>query len=130
MPLGEGYFYDRKRRRYISIQEHATDAVTRPEVFKSHKVKHLDPVSDRDIIVIHVLRQGFIRVRHWKQHLGWQFWGAPKTSLEVLRRYIKKHDVGDGCIITFTDFATRKQSICQASEFKKKEFLNEFTSQP
>lgn len=126
MPLGEGFFYDRQRKRYIRITEHATDAVTRPDIFNSHSVKHLDPVKDRDTIVIHVLRNGFIRVRHWKIRLGWQFWGDAAGALQTLKRYIKKHGVGDGAIITFTDFETGKSIECNARVILDKNFLDTF----
>jgi hypothetical protein len=126
MPLGDGFFYDRKRRRYIRITEHATDAVTRPDVFSSHKVKHLDPVKDRDTIVIHVLKNGFIRVRHWKDRLGWQFWGDTEDALKTLKRYIKKNGVGDGAVITFTDFKTGKNIECNTRVILEKDFLETF----
>lgn len=126
MPLGKGFFYDRKRKKYILIEEHATDAVTRPNIFKSHDVKHLDPVKDRDTIVIHVLRNGFIRVRHWKDRLGWQFWGDISGSLKTLKSYIKRHGVGDGAIVTFTDFETGKNIECNVRVIIAKDFLNNF----
>jgi hypothetical protein len=123
MPLGNGYFYDRKKKMYIDIMEHATDAVTRPEVFKSHDVKNLNPVTDRDTIVIHVLKQGFIRVRHWKDHLGWQFWGEPEKALRDLRKYIKDNEVGDLANVTFTDFQSGNNVTCQVCEIKMRKFI-------
>lgn len=112
MPLGTGYFYDRVKNKYITIYEHATDAVTRPDVFRSHEVAHLNPTQDRDEIVIHVLKKGFIRVRHWKDCLGWQFWGDSTKSLSLLKQYIKKNDVGDYTTVTFTDFEKGKSVSC------------------
>jgi hypothetical protein len=126
MPLGDGYFYDRKRKKYIRIEEHATDAVTRPDTFRSHDVKHLSPVADRDTIVIHVLKNGFIRVRHWKDRLGWQFWGEPEKSLKTLKSYMKKNEIGNGTIITFTDFESGKNIERNAGVFLEKDFLSKF----
>lgn len=63
MPLGTGYFYDREKKKYVKIFEHASDAVAKPKRFKAEAVSHLNPVADRDEIVLHVLKQGFIRVR-------------------------------------------------------------------
>ena len=126
MPLGDGFFYDRNKKKYIRIDEHATDAVTRPDVFNSHDVKHLNPTTDRDQIVIHVLKNGFIRVRHWKERLGWQFWGNPQESLDILKKYIRKNGLGLGCIITFTDFSTGKNVECAVEDIKKKDFLSSF----
>lgn len=94
MPLGQGYFYDRQRKRYIPIQEHATDAVTYPRRFRAQAVAHLNPVQDRDQIVRHVVTQGFIRVRLWK-HLSWEFQGEPREALRTLMRYIRAKDLGD-----------------------------------
>jgi len=128
MPLGDGYFYDRKRKKYIRIEEHATDAVTRPDTFGSHAVKHLNPVADRDTIVIHVLKNGFIRVRHWKDRLGWQFWGEPEKSLKILKNYIKKNSVGDGAVVTFTDFESGKSIECNTRVILEKNFLDKFLS--
>ncbi len=127
MPLGEGYFYDRKKKRYITIFEHATDAVERPNVFKSHEVKHLNPVTDRDTIVIHVLKKGFIRVRDWRGRLGWQFWGNATEAIQTLRRYINRQGLGDSYIVTLTDFKTKKNLVCEVKFIKSKECVNYFT---
>jgi hypothetical protein len=117
MPSGNGYFFNRKTKRYIKIYEHATDAVTRPKVFGTEEIKHLNPVTDRDQIVIHVLKNGFIRVRDWAGYLGWQFWGDPDDALKILKKYIKKHEIGNGYVITFTDFETGKQIQANTNYF-------------
>jgi hypothetical protein len=104
MPLGNGYFYDRKKKKLIAIDEHATDAVQRPDVFRSKKICHLNPVTDRDTIVIYTIRQGFIRIRHWKGDLGFQFWGNGKEAKKILVWFAKKYGVGEYCRITYTDF--------------------------
>jgi hypothetical protein len=65
MPLGDGWWYDRRARRYFKITEHATCGVQHPRRFQSQAVAHLDPVADREVIVRHVAAQGFIRVRLW-----------------------------------------------------------------
>lgn len=104
MPLGFGYFCDRKTKRFIKINEHATDALKKKEVFGTQDIQHLNPVTNRDEIVLHVLKNGFIRIREWKGKIGWQFWGNQKESKELLKRYIKKFDIGEYATITFTDF--------------------------
>jgi hypothetical protein len=126
MPLGNGYFYDRKKKRYITISEHATDALASPEVFDCHEITHLNPVKDRDDIIVFVLKKGFIRVRHWKDRLGWQFFGDLEGALKVLNKYMKDKEVGDACIVTFTDFQTFKSLTCNAGAIKKENFLTTF----
>jgi hypothetical protein len=123
MPLGTGYFYDRIKNKYILIDEHATDAVTRPEVFRSHAITHLNPTKDRNEIVIHVLQKGFIRVRHWKDCLGWQFWGDSAKSLAILKRYIKKNDVGEYVTVTFTNFEKGKTVTCLIKDIYEEGFI-------
>jgi len=108
MPLGDGYFYDRRKRKLIRIFEHATDSTQRPEVFRSKKVAHLNPVINRDEIVIYTLKQGFIRIRYWKGDLGFQFWGNAKDAKNTLIWFAKKTGVGDYCHVTFTNFKTKK----------------------
>lgn len=103
MPLGKGYWYDRVKHRWHEIQEHATDAVASPARFRAQQVAHLNPVSDRDAIVRHVAAQGFIRVRHWKQ-LGFEFHGDIPAALTVLKRYIKRKEVGPYTTIHIADF--------------------------
>jgi len=93
MPSGDGYFFNRKTKRYIKIQEHATDALERPDIFGTHEIQHLNPVKDRNEIVLTVLKNGFIRVRDWKGYLGWQFWGDPSSALTTLINYIKSREL-------------------------------------
>ena len=105
-PLGDGFYLNRRTRRLIRIWEHAEDAVKYPKKFKSQAVSHLDPVKNRDEIVIHTVRVGgFIRVRHWRDHLGFQFWGDPDGALADLRRFGAQR-LGPASIITATDFST------------------------
>lgn len=106
MPSGEGYFFNRQTKRYVKIQEHATDALERPDVFGTQHIQHLNPVINRDEVVLTVLKNNFIRVRDWKGFLGWQFWGDVESSLKTLRNYIKSRELGLGYVITFTDFET------------------------
>lgn len=108
MARGQGYFYDRKKRKYIEIDEHATDAINNYKKFRCNDVKDLCPRKDRDEIVRHVLAQGFIRVRDHRDRIGWQFHGDSISALRVLRKYIKKHEVGNR-IITFTNLETNRQ---------------------
>lgn len=109
MPSGDGYFFNRRTKRYVKIQEHATDALERPDVFGTHHIQHLNPVINRDEVVLTVLKNGFIRVRDWKGFLGWQFWGDVESSLKALKNYIKSRELGIGYVITFTDFETGKE---------------------
>jgi hypothetical protein len=117
MPSGKGYFYNRKTKRFITINEHATDAIQRPKEFGTSSIQHLNPVINRDEIVIHVLKNGFIRVRDWDAHLGWQFWGDPEDALKTLQRYIKKNEIGNGYLITFTDFKTGDNKVANTNNF-------------
>jgi len=105
MPLGIGFWYDRRSRRYHLITEHATDAVEHPRRFRSQAVAHLNPVRDRDAVVRFVAVQEFIRIRHYKDRLGWQFHDQPDAALAVLRRFIRRHEIGILTLVTFTDFA-------------------------
>jgi hypothetical protein len=50
---------------------------------------------------------GFIRVRHWKRDLAWQFYGDPDGALKALARYCVRHEVGLATSITFSDLALR-----------------------
>jgi hypothetical protein len=115
MPLGEGYFYDRRKKKLILIDEHATDSVTRCETFRSKKVAHLDPVKDRDEIVIYTLKQGFIRIRHWKGALRFQFWGKWSEANLTLKWFARKHEIADICEVTFTDF---RRKLSRTFQFK------------
>lgn len=119
MPLGQGYFFNRRTGKYIKIDEHATDALKKPKVFKTEHLQHLNPVTDRDTIVISVLKEGFIRIRDWKGQIGWQFWGDKPAALKQLRKYIKSYDVGDYATITFTDFETGEEEKNIAKNFLK-----------
>ena len=118
MPLGEGYFYDRisNQRRFYRISEHATDAITRPRLFRAQAVAHLNPVQDRESIVRHVVSQGFIRVRYWKDRLGWEFHGEPDDALAVLRRFIRRREVGPYVQVNISDFQSGISIIVPASE--------------
>lgn len=111
MPLGNGFFYDRRKKKLISIDEHATDAVTRPNVFRSHKICHMNPVIDRNDIVIYTLKQGFIRIRHWRGDIGFQFWGNGKEAKKTLIWFARKYEIGDYCCVTYTDFKLKKTIV-------------------
>jgi hypothetical protein len=117
MPLGDGYFYDRKKRKYIRIQEHATAVIENPKLYKSEEVASLNPVKDRDEIVLYALKQGFIRVRDYRGRLGWQFYGDVEGALNELKKYMKKNEFGVGYVITFTDFRTGKEVVANTPHF-------------
>jgi len=119
MPLGNGYFYDRKKKKLIDIYEHATDVINRWETFRAKKVSKLNPVTDRDAIVIYVLRQGFIRIRLWNGQLGWQFWGNEPLARKVLHWFARKAEIGKYCVVTYTDFKAKKSQTLQYKDIKK-----------
>lgn len=106
MPLGNGWWYDRRSHRYHKITEHATDAVEFPRRFRSQAVAHLSPINDREVIVRHVAAQGFIRLRLWKANFGFEFHGDPETAVAVLRRFIKREELGPVIEVNISDFAT------------------------
>ena len=104
MPLGQGWWYDRRSYRYIKITEHATDAVEFQKRFRSQAVAHLSPINDREVIVRHVAAQGFIRLRLWKANLGFEFHGDPEAAVAVLRRFIRREELGPVIQINISDF--------------------------
>lgn len=103
MPSGDGYWLRRKPRRLVVIDEHATDAVTRPKVFGTEDLAHLNPVRDREEIVRWVAAKGWIRIRHWR-HLGFEFHGDRQGALKLLRWYIDQQEVGDFLPVHIADF--------------------------
>lgn len=138
MPLGTGYWYDRQKRRYNLIDDHAGDAARSPERFRLTTVdllraihrKDLKPHTSlgkvvvnseevRSVIIERVATAGFIRVRDWKGHLGWEFAGDPEDALTVLRRYIKSQEIGNTTLITFTDFGMGVSITERAFQFGK-----------
>lgn len=106
MPLGIGWWYDRRSRRYHRIIEHASDATAQSRRFRAQAVAHLNPVTDREIIVRTVAAEGFIRARLWRGQLGWEFHGDPASALAVLRRFIKRHGLGPAAVVNISDFAS------------------------
>ena len=106
MPLGIGWWYDRRSYRYHVITEHATDAVEFPRRFRSQAVAHLNPISDRETIVRHVAANGMIRLRLWKANLGFEFHGDPEAAVAVLHRFIKREELGPVIQINISDFSS------------------------
>jgi hypothetical protein len=123
MPLGEGFWYNRRTNRFIKINDHAIDACANPERFgltdrdmiKAISVNGREWTScmghvvvrseaDRDLIIPRVCQAGFIRVRHWHGNLGWQFAGDPINALETLHRRSGSLGIGIYTLVTFTDF--------------------------
>lgn len=107
MPWGTGMWYDRRRKRYIGINDHAIDAHHDPLAFRltRKQIKHLNPIRDREAIIKLVCQQGFTRVRHYRGRLGWQFWGFVEDSLDELQGFFGKFEVGPAEVVTFTDLA-------------------------
>lgn len=123
MPLGEGFWYNRRTNRFIKIDDHARDACANPERFGLTDKDLIKAVSangrewtssmghvvirneeDRDLIIPRVCQAGYIRVRHWSGKLGWQFAGDPINALEVLHRRAGSLGLGPQTLVTFTDF--------------------------
>jgi hypothetical protein len=115
MPLGEGFWYDRRARRYYKINEHATDATQHPRRFRAQPVSHLDPVADREAIVRYVAAQGFIRLRLHRDRLGFEFHGQADDSVAVLRRFIRRHEVGPVVQVNISDFASGRSVVASAA---------------
>jgi hypothetical protein len=115
MPLGQGFWFDRRNRRFHKITEHASDAIDKPGRFRARPVANLNPVRDRDAIVRHVASNDFIRVRLWKNHLGWEFDGRPDDALDVLVRFIVKYEVGPVVLVNISDFASGISIVVSAS---------------
>jgi hypothetical protein len=123
MPLGEGFWYNRRTNRFIKIDDHARDACAKPEKFGLTDKDLIKAVSisgrewtslaghvvvrnedDRELIIIRVAQAGYIRIRHWSGKLGWQFAGDPINALETLHRRAGKLGLGPQTLVTFTDF--------------------------
>ena len=104
MPTGFGFWYDRLKKRYWKITDHAQDAILYPNKFRAQNIVHLDPIRNRDEIIRFVARQGFIRIRLIKDHLGFQFHGNPESALKTLKRLARRHSLGPAIQVTFTDF--------------------------
>jgi hypothetical protein len=123
MPLGEGFWYNRRTNRFIKIDDHARDACANPERFGLTNKDLIKAISvhgrewtscmghvvvrseeDRDLIIPRVCQAGYIRVRHWSGKLGWQFAGDPLSALETLNRRAGSLGLGPHTLVTFTDF--------------------------
>ena len=125
MPLGNGYWLNRRTGRLLKIDDHAIDAAANPERFGLTDVQMVQAVmgpfknreyttskhhvvikneEDREFVIIRVAQAGFIRIRHWRDKLGWQFAGDPLDALNRLRKYAPKNGVGPATLVTFTDF--------------------------
>lgn len=123
MPLGEGFWYNRRTNRFIRIDDHARDACANPEKFGLTDKDLIKVVSagcrtwtslqghvlvmgeeDRDLIIPRVCQAGYIRVRHWNGKLAWQFAGDPLLALQTLHRRAERLGLGPATLVTFTDF--------------------------
>lgn len=116
MAESQGWWYDRRKKRFIKINDHARDAADHMD---RYRIKTMTPLETaciayslyadmRDTIIKGVCNNGFIRVRLIKGHstntLGWQFIGVPHDAFAVLKRFAKRHGVGPLVEVTFTDF--------------------------
>ncbi len=112
---GLGWWFRRRRPHWFPIFDHAIDACGNPARFglRAAPLRRLvaahggDPVLEtvRDAVIPWLCRQGYIRVRWSGDRLGWQFHGDPDGSLAVLRRFVRRQELGGAIIVTFTDFA-------------------------
>ena len=137
MPLGEGFWYNRRTNRFIKIDDHARDACANPERFGLTDKDLIKVVSangrewtssmghvvvrneeDRDLIIPRVCQAGYIRVRHWHGNLGWQFAGDPINALEVLHRRAGSLGLGPLTLVTFTDFGLGLSVIDRYAYFR------------
>jgi hypothetical protein len=112
-PKGLGFWYDRRGRSWWRIEDHLKDACAWPDRVRLHaaEVARILAVpggfeAQRAVGIPLVAAQGFIRVRLIRDRLGWQFHGDPVGSLRILRRFIRRHDLGPLVLIRWTDFAT------------------------
>jgi hypothetical protein len=126
-----GWWYDRLKHRYLTIQDHAIDAEADPECYRttSRKISSIKTVVSvfwinkrtliRDRVIRHVASRGFIRVRLHDRNLGWQFYGEPHTALAALRHFLRRHGIQRGVTVTFTDFSVNDEYIYDAALFLK-----------
>ncbi len=116
MTDSQGWWYDRKKKIYIPIHDHAVAVVGDPKKYRIDRSNTFVRMAQamgmdgrfRDQIIPLTCAQGFIRVRliQGKDHstLGWQFTGEPHKAFETLKRFTQRHDVGPTTEVTFTDF--------------------------
>ena len=128
---GYGWWYDRRRRCYIEIHDHAINACNDEKRYRILDVTNAciraainltkegrQTETTRDLIIPAVCSKGFIRVRWLPKHatLGWQFAADPRGALKVLKRFINRFGVGPSVELTFTDFSTSKEAKCLISQ--------------
>jgi len=123
MPLGKGYWLNRRTSRLLEIDDHANDACSNPQRFnltsedliKALMTENIIPHTnnghiavrnedERTLIIKRVCVAGFIRIRDYKARLGWQFAGDPPSALWELRRYGQRRQLGPLYEVTFSDF--------------------------
>lgn len=101
MPKGTGFFFH-VDGRLIRIWEHATDVRTRSEEFglSTIAVEGLDPLRDRQALVMMALNTGWVRYRLHRGTASIEFtedWG---TVLRVLLTSRDQLGVGDNTLVT------------------------------
>lgn len=109
-----GCWYDRHKRQFVHIRDHAQDALAAPKRYRIvealaqlriKKSRPIDGIIDREEIILITARAGFIRVRLVPGYLGWQFYGDPAESVKVLKRFAGRYELGETTEVVFTDFA-------------------------
>jgi hypothetical protein len=113
---GLGFWYDRKRRRWIGIVNHSVDAAASPRRYRTTAAEVVSvlagasPASEtgRDRLIPFVCSRAFVRVRFIPRRgtLGWQFFGDPDGALRTLRRFARRYELGPAVVVAFTDFST------------------------
>ena len=114
MSESQGWWYDRKKKIYIKIDDHAQAVSECPKKYRIKTLYHpeftkfeISPEDRRSLIIREVCSNGFIRARLIQGRvstLGWQFTGEPHKAFEILKRFAKNHGVGDLTEVTFSDF--------------------------
>ncbi len=132
MPLGKGYFLNRRTGRLHLVEEHASDVIKRPKRYGLTEENIQDTIGttavdagyglteeERGLIIRLVTANGFIRIRYHKDRLGYQFTGDPHDALDRLRRLMSRWGVGSYTLITFTDFSINRGVSNLAKYFTK-----------
>lgn len=109
-----GFWFDRRRHRYIEIEDHTRNALETPQRFRLGRadvdaIRAAGPVFEhqRQVAIPRVASRGFIRIRWTPRQgaLGWEFHGDPTAALAVLRRFARRHGVGPATVVTISDFS-------------------------
>lgn len=90
MSLGECLWYDRQRGRFSSVISHDFEARTEPGSYRLQRQPCFDRSLPQAPLYRAVTAQGYIRIRHWQDRLGWEFHGGPHEALRVLGGFLEE----------------------------------------